>query len=72
MKHIGEHTVRFHSSENIITQINSGSNKVKLGNTSPTRDFNFVSDTCDAFIAVANSNRTLGKIINSASFKNLI
>ena len=51
----------------IITQINSGNNKIKLGNISPTRDFNFVSDTCDAFIAVANSNRTLGQVINSAS-----
>tara|TARA_Y100001968_G_scaffold263909_1_gene252635 strand:- start:6209 stop:7216 length:1008 start_codon:yes stop_codon:yes gene_type:complete len=51
----------------IITQINSGNNKIKLGNTNPTRDFNFVSDTCEAFIAVANSNKTLGQVINSAS-----
>ena len=33
----------------------------------PTRDFNFVADTCKAFLAVARSKNTVGEIINSAS-----
>ncbi len=52
----------------IITQIlNNKDNKIKLGSLTPTRDFNFVTDTCEAFLAVANSNKTIGEIINSAS-----
>lgn len=51
----------------IITQIASGNRKIKLGAVSPTRDFNYVSDICDAFIAVAESNYVLGKVINAAS-----
>tara|TARA_Y100000991_G_scaffold182623_1_gene145872 strand:+ start:1961 stop:2953 length:993 start_codon:yes stop_codon:yes gene_type:complete len=51
----------------IITQIAKGQNKLKLGSLSPTRDFNFVKDTCAAFIAVANSRNTIGEVINSAS-----
>ncbi len=51
----------------IITQIASGKNKLSLGSTSPTRDFNFINDTCDAFLAVADSDFTLGEIINAAS-----
>ena len=51
----------------IITQIASGEKNIKLGALSPTRDFNYVSDTCAAFIAIAESNKTIGKVINSAS-----
>ncbi len=51
----------------IITQILNKKNKIKLGSIHPTRDFNFVDDTCEAFISVASSNQTLGQVINSAS-----
>ena len=51
----------------IITQIAQNKNKIKLGSIHPTRDFNFVEDTCEAFIAVANSKETIGEVINSAS-----
>ena len=51
----------------IITQIASGSKVINLGSLSPTRDFNFISDTCNAFIAVAESTKTIGEVINSAS-----
>ena len=51
----------------IITQIAKGKNQIKLGALTPTRDFNFVADTCRAFLAVARSKNTLGEIINSAS-----
>ena len=42
-------------------------NVIKLGATNPTRDFNFVEDTCRSYIAVANSSKTLGEVVNSAS-----
>lgn len=51
----------------IISQIASGYKTIKLGSLSPTRDFNFVTDTCNAFIEVSKSNDTLGQVINSAS-----
>ena len=51
----------------IITQIIGGKRIIELGSTTPTRDFNFVWDTCDAFIAMAKSKETVGKIVNSAS-----
>ena len=51
----------------IITQILNKKNKIKLGATYPTRDFNFVDDTCEAFISVAKSEETIGEVINSAS-----
>ena len=51
----------------IITQIFNEKSQIKLGALSPTRDFNFVKDTASAFIAVANSKKTIGEVINSAS-----
>ncbi len=51
----------------IITQIANGKDHIKLGALSPTRDFNFISDTCKAFISVAKSQKTVGEVINSAS-----
>lgn len=51
----------------IISQISSGLREIKLGALSPTRDFNFVRDTCSAFLAVANSDAALGQVINTAS-----
>ena len=51
----------------IITQIASGKKNIQLGSLSPTRDFNFVADTCSAFIAVANCDEALGQVINAAS-----
>ncbi len=51
----------------IITQIANKKNKLSLGSLTPTRDFNFVNDTCSAFIEVAKSSKTIGEVINSAS-----
>ncbi len=51
----------------IITQILNKNTNLRLGSLDPTRDFNFVKDTCEAFIAVAESDLTIGEIINSAS-----
>ena len=51
----------------IISQIASGEKIIKLGATTPTRDFNFVLDTCRAFLSVGNNENTIGKILNASS-----
>ena len=51
----------------IITQIASGMTEIKLGDLSPTRDLNYVKDTCQGFIALVESDETIGKEINIAS-----
>jgi NAD dependent epimerase/dehydratase len=51
----------------IISQIASGMKEIKLGDLTPTRDFNFVKDTCQGFLALAECNETIGKEINICS-----
>ncbi len=51
----------------IITQILNKNKEIRLGALSPTRDFNYVTDTCEAFLAVANSDKTIGEVLNSSS-----
>lgn len=51
----------------IITQIAAGSKEVKLGDLTPTRDLNYVKDTCRGFLAIAKCDDTIGREINIAS-----
>lgn len=51
----------------VITQIANGKRKLKLGALHPTRDFNFVMDTVRGFIAVAESAKSVGEVINIGS-----
>jgi len=51
----------------IITQIASGAKEIKLGDISPTRDFNYVEDCCRAFIMLAEIDETIGETINVGS-----
>ena len=53
----------------IITQLLSGATEVKLGSIRPTRDFNYVQDTVDGFLALASApaNKVIGEEINIAS-----
>lgn len=51
----------------IITQLLAGKTEIKLGSLTPTRDFNFVKDTADGFIAIAESHNTIGEEINIAT-----
>ena len=53
----------------IITQLLAGKEEIKLGSLTPTRDFNFVKDTADGFIAIAESDKTIGEEINIATQK---
>lgn len=51
----------------IITQIAGGKKQIQLGDVTPTRDFNYVEDTCRGFIALAESDKTLGETVNIGS-----
>jgi dTDP-glucose 4,6-dehydratase len=51
----------------VIAQIANGKRKIKLGALHPTRDFNFVMDTVRGFISVAESEYSLGEVINIGS-----
>ncbi len=51
----------------IISQIASGMTTIKVGDLSPTRDFNFVEDTCRGFIALADAPDVEGREINIAT-----
>jgi nucleoside-diphosphate-sugar epimerase len=48
----------------IITQIAAGKKQIQLGDVSPTRDFNYVLDTCRGFVALAESDKTIGEVVN--------
>jgi NAD dependent epimerase/dehydratase len=51
----------------IIAQIAAGSRELMLGDISPTRDFNYVRDTVDGFIATLRSEKSIGEVINLGS-----
>jgi NAD dependent epimerase/dehydratase len=51
----------------IISQIASGMKEIKLGDVSPTRDFNYVEDTCRGFLALARCDAAVGETVNIAS-----
>lgn len=50
----------------IITQIATGQRRIKLGSLHPTRDFSFVSDTVNGFLAALSSD-VVGDVINLGS-----
>jgi NAD dependent epimerase/dehydratase len=51
----------------IITQIASGDRAIKLGALGPTRDFSYVLDTVEGFIAALVGKNGLGEVINIGS-----
>ncbi|MBQ4291376.1 MAG: SDR family NAD(P)-dependent oxidoreductase [Muribaculaceae bacterium] len=51
----------------IITQIASGKREIMVGDLTPTRDFNYVADTCRGFLAIARAEGVEGEEINIAS-----
>ena len=51
----------------IITQIASGKKEIKLGDPTPTRDFNYVEDCCRGFVMLAESKKTIGETVNIGS-----
>ncbi len=51
----------------VITQIANGAQTVRLGTLHPTRDFNYVMDTVRGFISMAESDRSVGEVVNIGS-----
>ncbi|MCC8145753.1 MAG: NAD-dependent 4,6-dehydratase LegB [Bacteroidales bacterium] len=51
----------------IISQIASGMKEIKLGDLSPTRDFNYVKDTCKGFIELSKCDIAIGQEVNISS-----
>lgn len=55
----------------IMTQVMAGQKTIKLGNLDPTRDLNFVGDTCDGFLTVGLSDNTVGEVVNLGTGKEI-
>lgn len=51
----------------IITQLLSGKNVLKIGSLTPSRDFNYVIDIVNGFIALAESDASIGEEVNIAT-----
>ena len=45
--------------------------KIKVGNLKPTRDFNFVEDTCEAYFEILISKKSIGEVVNVGSNTNI-
>ena len=51
----------------VISQIANGTRRLKLGAVNPTRDFNYVDDTVNAFLAALKSDQGVGEVVNFGS-----
>lgn len=51
----------------IISQLFSGAKTLKLGTLDTRRDFNYVKDTVNGFVAIAESPDSVGQVINIGS-----
>ena len=51
----------------IITQLLNGERELFLGSLTPTRDFNYVRDTVEGFIALAETDAAIGQEVNIAT-----
>jgi NAD dependent epimerase/dehydratase len=51
----------------IIGQIANGKKQIKLGDVTPTRDFNYVADTCRGFLDLARCEAAVGETVNIGS-----
>jgi NAD dependent epimerase/dehydratase len=51
----------------ILAQLHQGATELHLGSTTPTRDFNYATDTAAGFMALADCDRALGQVVNVGS-----
>lgn len=51
----------------IISQIAAGKRKLALGDLRPTRDLNYVEDTCRGFLALSRCDAAIGETVNMGS-----
>ncbi|WP_441250203.1 SDR family NAD(P)-dependent oxidoreductase [Kitasatospora sp. McL0602] len=48
----------------ILAQLHSGAREIRLGSLTPTRDFTYVTDTAEGFLAAAAAERAYGEVLN--------
>ncbi|MEW5911553.1 MAG: NAD-dependent 4,6-dehydratase LegB [Thermodesulfobacteriota bacterium] len=51
----------------MLSQLAAGAKELRLGALSPTRDFNYVADTVEGFLAVSRAEQAVGRVINVGS-----
>lgn len=51
----------------IVTQVLAGTQEIKLGSLTPTRDLNYVEDICRGLIALGSCDAAVGKEVNIGS-----
>jgi NAD dependent epimerase/dehydratase len=51
----------------ILAQVLSGKPSIRLGRLDPTRDFNYVTDTCRGLLAIAECDSVAGQTLNIGS-----
>ena len=51
----------------LISQLVAGKDEITMGSLHPTRDFNYVKDTANGFIAILKSDKCIGEEINIAT-----
>jgi nucleoside-diphosphate-sugar epimerase len=51
----------------IISQIANGKKQIQLGDVTPTRDFNYVTDTCRGFLELARCDKAIGETVDIGS-----
>ncbi len=51
----------------IISQLVSGKQEIRLGDVRPTRDFNYVLDTCKGMILLSECDKAVGEVVNIGS-----
>jgi nucleoside-diphosphate-sugar epimerase len=55
----------------VIAQAVQGASEIRLGSLEPVRDFTYVADTARAFVAVAESDQTIGVVCNAGNGKSI-
>ena len=51
----------------IIVQALNNKDEIKLGNTAPSRDFTYITDTCNAFLNILKIKNFFGNVLNVGS-----
>jgi NAD dependent epimerase/dehydratase len=51
----------------VLAQLHSGVTELRVGATTPSRDFNYVDDTVNGFLSIARCERAVGEVVNIGS-----
>ena len=55
----------------VISQLAAGAKRIQLGSLEPVRDLTYAADTAGAFLAVAESAKTVGEVVNAGTGKGI-